>query len=296
MAETLTRLGIIGMSPGNGHPYSWSAICNGYDAERMATCPFPVIPKYLSEQVWPDSQIGNVKVSHLWTQDKNLSEHIAEACLIPNVVNEFVEMIGDVDGILLARDDSENHQHFATPFIEAGLPVFIDKPLATSLSDAQNLLASQKFEHQIFSCSALRYSTSFTPNTMKLEDVRSIRACIPKKWRTYAVHIIEPIVAHYHHRGYLESIERTKPVNPIGNSILVKWKNLSATFETTQSDHGTFEIIFSDGNRIETKNSIDSFSAFKSAILSFLSGIENKRVTIPRSETLEIVKIIEHGC
>lgn len=24
-------LGIIGMTPGNGHPYSWSAIFNGYD-------------------------------------------------------------------------------------------------------------------------------------------------------------------------------------------------------------------------------------------------------------------------
>jgi hypothetical protein len=25
------RLGIIGASPGNGHPYSWSAFFNGYD-------------------------------------------------------------------------------------------------------------------------------------------------------------------------------------------------------------------------------------------------------------------------
>jgi hypothetical protein len=29
------RLGVIGMTEGNGHPYSWSAILNGYDRARM---------------------------------------------------------------------------------------------------------------------------------------------------------------------------------------------------------------------------------------------------------------------
>jgi|GEM_PF-4815020 len=28
------HLGVIGMTEGNGHPYSWSAIINGYDSER----------------------------------------------------------------------------------------------------------------------------------------------------------------------------------------------------------------------------------------------------------------------
>ena len=44
--ETL-KLGIIGLSSDNGHPYSWSAIFNGYDPEEMARCPFPGIPEYL---------------------------------------------------------------------------------------------------------------------------------------------------------------------------------------------------------------------------------------------------------
>lgn len=29
------RLAILGLSPGNGHPYSWSAMFNGYDKELM---------------------------------------------------------------------------------------------------------------------------------------------------------------------------------------------------------------------------------------------------------------------
>ena len=38
------RLGVLGLSEGNGHPYSWSAIFNGYDPQAMASCPFPDIP------------------------------------------------------------------------------------------------------------------------------------------------------------------------------------------------------------------------------------------------------------
>ena len=29
------KLGVIGLSEGNGHPYSWSAIFNGYDSVEM---------------------------------------------------------------------------------------------------------------------------------------------------------------------------------------------------------------------------------------------------------------------
>ena len=44
------RLAMLGMIPGNGHPYSWSAIVNGFDPEAMAACPYPVIPRYLGAQ------------------------------------------------------------------------------------------------------------------------------------------------------------------------------------------------------------------------------------------------------
>jgi hypothetical protein len=47
------KLGIIGMSEGNGHPYSWSAIINGYNMDHMLDCPFPVIPEYLFKEPYP---------------------------------------------------------------------------------------------------------------------------------------------------------------------------------------------------------------------------------------------------
>ena len=44
------RIGILGMTEGNGHPYSWSAMFNEYEKEPMEDCGFPVIPRYLEKQ------------------------------------------------------------------------------------------------------------------------------------------------------------------------------------------------------------------------------------------------------
>ena len=75
------------MSDGNGHPYSWSAICNGYSPVEMAASGFPVIPEYLSKQTWPEARLPDVAVSHVWTQDPATSNKIARAALIPNIVD-----------------------------------------------------------------------------------------------------------------------------------------------------------------------------------------------------------------
>ena len=57
----MLKLGVIGLSKGNGHPYSWSAICNGYDHAKMLSCGFGVIPQYLSERKWPEAKLPNGK-------------------------------------------------------------------------------------------------------------------------------------------------------------------------------------------------------------------------------------------
>ena len=63
------RLGMIGMNDGNGHPYSWSAICNGYDPIEMEKCSFPIIPNYLNKQKWPESKIENAPLSFAVSTD-----------------------------------------------------------------------------------------------------------------------------------------------------------------------------------------------------------------------------------
>ena len=50
------KAGIIGISDGNGHPYSWSAIANGFDLELIRKCGYPVISQYLEDKKVPSPE------------------------------------------------------------------------------------------------------------------------------------------------------------------------------------------------------------------------------------------------
>ena len=184
---------IIGMVPGNGHPYSWSAIVNGYDTQAMAACPYPVIPAYLSAQP-PDSMgIPGIRITHIWTDDPLDARLVAAATHIPNVVARPTDVIGEVDAVLIATDDGWNHVQRARPFVEAGLPVFVDKPLATTPAELRQFLAWYDEGARILSSSGLRYAP-------ELEDLRHqewlwISSTTIKDWDRYGIHALEPIAA-----------------------------------------------------------------------------------------------------
>ena len=63
-----------------------------FDREEMKNCPFPVIPKYLAQQNFPqDFLYDRATVTHIWTQDREVSKNIALAALIPNICNTFID-------------------------------------------------------------------------------------------------------------------------------------------------------------------------------------------------------------
>ena len=82
------KLGIIGLSEGNGHPYSWSAIVNGdFDMRYMKDCGYPTIPAYLSANR-DTLGIDFAEVTHIWTQDRSISEHVSKASGVNTVVDK----------------------------------------------------------------------------------------------------------------------------------------------------------------------------------------------------------------
>ncbi len=291
------KLGVIGLSPGNGHPYSWSAIFNGYDPVAMESCDFPVIPRYLEQQQFPQDAIAEAKVTHVWAQDKKIASHIAKASLIETVVEHYTDMIGQVDGILLARDDAETHYEFAVPFLDAGLPIYVDKPLALSVTEARTLIDRQQYPGQLFSCSALRYAKEFQLSQVELAQIgrlRHIHATVPKDWDKYAVHVIEPLLMLAKDRGAVERLQtwHHKDATTLaaeysgGLQVLVSSMGSSSAPLTLRvmGDLGWKDLFFQD-----------TYFAFKSALLEFVQGILHKDVRIETGFTLEVVELIEAG-
>ncbi|MFO7636115.1 MAG: Gfo/Idh/MocA family oxidoreductase, partial [Clostridia bacterium] len=152
--EKEIRLAMVGMVDGNGHPYSWSAICNGYDEKEMAKCPYPVIPVYLGRQPRETLQIPGVRVTHIWTDDPEDAKRVSAASLIPHVAKRPEDVIGQVDGVMIPTDKGWEHVERASPFIEAGLPLFIDKPLCDNAADLETFLEWQSQGKRFLSSSS----------------------------------------------------------------------------------------------------------------------------------------------
>lgn len=75
-----------------------------------------------------------------------------------SIVEEPEDLIGTVDAAIISTRDGARHREQAEPLLRAGMPVLVDKPLATSVADAQAIIAaSQERGSVLLSCSALRF-------------------------------------------------------------------------------------------------------------------------------------------
>ena len=297
MACRAINLGIIGLSCGNGHPYSWSAIFNGYNQEYMKDCSFPVIPQYLGKQSFPEDAISGARVTCVWTQDPDLSRHISKASNIDNVVDDYHDFIGQVDAVLLARDDCKNHIHFARPFLEAGLPVYIDKPIALSQASLDELFFLQRYEGQIFSCSAYRYSPDvpcYKQIEKKIGKIKIVHSYIAKDWRHYAIHLIDPILSCF--SLYNQQCQVKNVSSGDVHTAIVEWENgLLTTISTLGSCNIAPKILCIGENGVETIEFSSTFYAFKRTLEMFLHGILAKETITKYSELSKAVYILEQG-
>ncbi len=291
------RLGVIGMSEGNGHPYSWSAIFNGYDEEAMKACEFPVISQYLSEQRFPSDFLCHLaEVTHIWTQDIELSNKIASAANIPNVSKEIVDMIGSVDAVLLARDDGENHLNMARPFLEEGLPIFIDKPFALNLEDAQQMIEIARDPLQIFTCSSLRFAEEFQRSKIQLRvnEIIELEARTPKYWNTYSTHILEPSFNLLSDWSEIESYHVAHEADQT-SLIMLKRSGTRYKFTATGETPSNISILLKTKKEEQEFVFIDSFNAFKNSLKAFIKQVKTKELAIPKHQSLHIVECISLG-
>lgn len=288
------KLAMLGMVDGNGHPYSWSAIFNGYDKSEMENCPFPVIPRYLEKEPPESFGIEGAKVTHIWTDDPIDAQKVARASLIENIVKNPEDVLGKVDAVIIATDKGNEHIWRAKPFIDAGLPVFIDKPLADNTDDLKKFMEYKKNGAKIMSSSSLRYSKELIPYTISTHELGSLRyinMTMNKSWERYGIHALEPVFA-ITGPGFV-SVRNTG--SETNNILHLKHRdgidvNLAVIYDSASSPMkiiGTHDSV--------TVTIKDSFFSFKKQLEFFIDYIKTGHEPFPFDETVELMKIIIAG-
>jgi predicted dehydrogenase len=288
---------MLGMIPGNGHPYSWSAIVNGFDAAAMAQCPYPVIPRYLgAAQASGAVRIPEAQVTHLWTDTAAEAPAVAAASLIGTVVAKPEDVIGQVDAVMIATDDGLDHVRRARPFIEAALPVFVDKPLATSLEDLRTFVAWEKAGAKILSSSGLRFAPEldkWPEEKAELGELRWFSGLTCKTWERYGIHLLEPLF-RLTGPGFVSVRLETGPKMEIAHLVHRSGVNLTipvifdggATF-------GTLHLCGTAGQR--TIRFSDTYTGFRRQLVSFIDFVQSGRSPYPFAETVEQMAVLIAG-
>lgn len=288
----VVSVGIVGLSEGNGHPYSFSAIINGYDRGVFAKCGWPGIFDYLESKDSTELGIEGLEVSSVWTQDIDESRKIAAATRIANVCESLEEMCEKVDAVIIARDDWECHFEMALLFLQQGKYVFVDKPLSLNL-DELKVLVPYIEDAKLMSCAALRYAAEFDVYRAKCREKRPkfISGTIVADWQKYGVHLMDGIFS-----GIDFNVESV-----FASGDLLKIAVLNCTDETKininclGTTQKTFNITsYFNDEKLSCEMS-DNFTAFKRTLSHFKSMIVEKKIPISPSLTVNIMKTLIAG-
>jgi predicted dehydrogenase len=293
MGHLVTRVGMIGVSEGNGHPFSFSSIINGYSDDGLGRSGWDGIHQYVRVRDVSEFGIQNLRVTHAWSQDESVTKRLCESAQIENTVKKYEEIVGEVDAVIIARDDFDEHLKIARPFLEAGLPVFIDKPLSLRI-DELNYYKPFLEQGKLMSCSGLRYANELDfarKNIPAYGNISLVRGTVLFSWEKYGVHMVEAIL----------SLLDSRPVSvfslPVDHfSVIITMSDgLPVYIDAMGMVPKIFRVDIVGEKRVSTHEVSDNFSMFRRMLWHFAEMIRTGKSVIPACRTLDIMKVLIAG-
>jgi predicted dehydrogenase len=126
------------------------------------------------EKVIPDCTVECV-----WGETPEFAQKAAEGGEISRIVDSPEEMLGFVDAVVVDHRHAKYHLPAARPFVERGLPVFVDKPFCYRSTEGKEFLEfARKCGAPITSFSILPHQTSFINFCEALPSVGEVKAAM----------------------------------------------------------------------------------------------------------------------
>jgi predicted dehydrogenase len=179
MSAGQLRVGLVGVN--TSHASAYARLLNEHDVAEGARITW----------VWG----GELR------PDQPDAETLASTYDIPQVVSEPTDLLDTTDLVLVVDDTGggANHVPLARPFVAAGVPTFVDKPMAVDLAEAVSLfeLAAEKGT-PVTSSSALRFAVELEAERRRFEDLGALSSVVsvgPGEWYYYGVHAVEQLYA-----------------------------------------------------------------------------------------------------
>ena len=215
---------------------------------------------------------------------------------------DLSEMAKDIDIAFIQSCNWDNHVNQSMPFIEAGVPVFIDKPIAGNLADLKTFEQLDKEGKVILGTSALRYTyehdSFFAIPEEERGNVVHVSTMVGVDEFNYAIHSVESIL------GFIGDVS---PISTrfIGTSVAgdVPCDSYYVVFENgaTACYHickkgwqpSTALVMTSKTSFAYKIDTSKVYEAMLKQVCAYMAGKENKLATV--KQMTDAVKIMLAG-
>ncbi|MCE4563453.1 Gfo/Idh/MocA family oxidoreductase [Maribellus sp. CM-23] len=212
------------------------------------------------------------------------------------IVASIEELLTKVDVVLLETNDGRRHLEQALPVLKAGKRLFIDKPMAASLSDAMAIFdAAEHYNVPVFSASSLRY-------IVKMDEVTSGKAGKVLGAETFSPCKLEPTHPDFFWYG-IHGVEPLFTAMGTGCKTVVRVTTADTDMAIgTWADGriGSFRglrggkagyggIVFGEKDII----TLGSYNGYNPLLEEIVRFFESGVLPFPKEETLEILAFME---
>lgn len=273
----MISLGLVGVN--TSHADAFSRIFNG-DADT---------PR----------RIDHARITHIWGRDDaERTGQLASTHGIGTIVTEPTEMIGHIDGALIIENTGlgATHAELARPFIRAGIPVFVDKPMTTVYADAVELFdLAEQHNTPLMSCSALRFPVELEEARAKIDacgKLSSILTVGPERWFDYGVHAVEllgavtsdrPVAVHRH------------ALDQKDVAVIEYETGLVAVVEVLRDAGYLFHCSVFGEHGHTSFDVNDAMGFYTNEMHEFVKMVETGKSPLSREQTLDVMAILHAG-
>ena len=208
-------------------------------------------------------------------------------------VPDIPSLCAKVDGVMLESVDGRQHLEQLKQALACGKPIWIDKPLASSLEDAREIERAAKGRAAWFSASSLRYGKDV--DAVKFPDTAGVVA-----WGAgplgreqldltyYAIHVVELLYAVM--GPGCEEVTRTH--TDATDVIVGKWRGgRTGEVRAIRPDIDYGVLVFRDGGKLAVSPKIDD--SYRPLVEEIVKFFQTKRPPVPNEETLEVMEFMD---
>ena len=265
--------------------------------------------EFVNSGFYPDIEIVGA-----YSDEKEALDNFTEKYNV-KAMSSYDELVGKVDGIMITARHGKNHFLYAKPYMQSGIPMFIDKPITCSVEDAEQMVKMAKENGVRFcggsTCGFVKEVNDMQKIVSEEKNGRCIGGSIivPLCFRDqyggfffYAQHLVQVLINVF--GGEVEEVYAVKGKN-YNYTVMFKYKNfvISGNFADTDDTKMYYFHITAYGTKNAESTCFDvvkdDFHHEMKDMLDLLNGKDQKQsyedFILPVYVMNSIIKSVETG-